>query len=1127
MAANNSATQRPDKQKIVFPPQSNSDELDALNAKRRSIKPIFVLMDDYTTETKESGNSQSHAHAALAYCACCRNVFPVDIDLVNIRPTWDRTGITFRDEREDDYTMEADPNYADNWSIDRLRCPDSNCESNAVIKQIINDGSIETKHSCGSSIQDVVVVPVTKSDEAPHRSWKLPRYESIQSRVVQNEKDGKISSIATQVYYDDVTVYPNRKKYIVKSAVSEILRFGEHSPIVTEQTFVKNEATGKFESSLTTDPTQAYDCYLTKHDAKSKQDVHGLTLRPPLEAANNTELCSKFNIRNHSYRGAEHHDRTRLISSIQDGHATVRSFDSDYHSRERLNADTEYARKLKMAKADAVSQYVKQYLTDIGTINSDNIDVYADLKSNNLYLSEHKMNEYGNVDYNDPAVNVSMSKMALYETLITKYPAAFEFACKQSDNEIMNAVCSSYRREINDKFAAVPAEEKEARLKNYPASGKARIFRKHVETMESLLTNCDDNILAEIRTAENADDMLRRLKFFAFGPANEKSPAPLKDTKIPTTMINRLAAVEGRNAGLALEAELKNQPGCDVGLPEIKERIKERKKSAQKAAEETMKNNIAVSDRIASGDKTAHYDESSTITSMTDSVKYYKGLKNEFENNPVGVANALYTVKKIAGSQGVTVEQAKELMDTCRGYAKKTHSNTVTIPPVIDSDAVSFLKTYTKAHGVDGLIELYRDPPRTNIFVDTIRMYSTSKSTMVLLPTDTVADSKEVVQSNFETYMRQNQNPETALQSAYIDFARPIQDRGLLGSKPFTGDNVKKYVDGMAVKMLYNSKMDSLAEFRKDHTVEETVAANGDDAKFCGITDNNLDAKLTSYAAEISNHTAKVFCDTGEPLFTAKSIDEIHNHLVDSGGAKEMISCDRYIDYTDEDRAMLNQAYDNPHGEGKISFRLLETGLDYVRTSGALRNCVARKDMHYFDKARQKQCYIVNMTDEVGEIKACIELKKSSGDYAFDCYQFYGPRNHQVESRYADIANKWIEDKHINIAPAHVRFGADDKVIEEGRGVTYNAGVYDEVTGRIIDNNTDDKIKHRRDTHMKTLYNNILPSPDPELNKNVVEMLAKNSEVGHIDRHNNMIKSLTEEKQTVRQEEEQYPALAF
>ena len=337
--------------------------------------------------------------------------------------------------------------------------------------------------------------------------------------------------------------------------------------------------------------------------------------------------------------------------------------------------------------------------------------------------------------------------------------------------------------------------------------------------------------------------------------------------------------------------------------------------------------------------------------------------------------------------------------------------------------------------------------------------------------------------------MMNHQNPQAALKTAYLDFVRPIQDHKLLDGAALTSDNVQKYVNGMARKMIYNYNMSCLSDYRKTHTAEDTFNDNKESIDVLRLTMESMDSKIKEYNDHISNHHVRTFCRDGCALFSSRSINEIHDHLVNTAGSKT-IPCGLTIDYTDEERNEFNQSYPNPNGDGQITFRLLETSIDYIRTASTLSNCVARTDTGYFERARKKTLYIVNMSDEVGETKACIELRPD-GNNGWNCYQFYGPNNNQVEGKYADVANQWIKDKNIDTSHAGINFGRDDERIRQRQGATYNELSYDDVTGELITNNNADSIQQRRDMHFKNLYNNVLPTPDEEFNNVIVNTIAK------------------------------------
>lgn len=128
--------------------------------------------------------------------------------------------------------------------------------------------------------------------------------------------------------------------------------------------------------------------------------------------------------------------------------------------------------------------------------------VMCDSSRNGMYLTEVK------ADSNEHNTEQNYDRKTKYLTLMTKYPAAFEYAAMRAHNRSVN-----YEFEQKRRAEADPEYTAKAPTDKY----KAKLMREELNFVAEQLTTCDDKVLQTIRESKDYDDMKNRLKAISLG----------------------------------------------------------------------------------------------------------------------------------------------------------------------------------------------------------------------------------------------------------------------------------------------------------------------------------------------------------------------------------------------------------------------------------------------------------------------------------------------------------------------------------------------------------------------------------------------------------------------------------
>lgn len=1070
--------------------------------------PIYILLDQTVDEIPGISDCRdSNGHAAKAFCSCCRKVFDIDVDLKELRK--DDNGRVIKTTMETNSLLSTDPDRK-NKSLGSIVCPDENCSSNEAIREFAeNAEGKEFSHSNATA----PLILVAKTPANPERTagcWNIPEYEIASRLTLVMGDDGKTpTNIMTDIYNNQTTVYTSGKIFTKMHQITEDMNLTQHETFIKSDVKVseRNADGAVAYKSVLSKPEiiKAYDCFVP-HEKKNSRGMpieeDDFAMHPLWDEASTPDPHAKTNMRNpvmHDIAPRSYY--IRHLDKNNNGDTIVRTRSQDIFGLHKpagnpeMSVESEqYIAQFKNAKRNLIDKVLEATLpTD--TINADNRHVYVNSKINGMYLAEHHPNHKDSDDISPD--ELSKAKMAQYETMITKYPAAFELACIQADDAILDHVCSKYRRSINDPAANVPEEEKKNGVKNLPDTVKAKIFREKVEAMSLMLTNVDDAVRHAVHDSKSADDLRKRMQFFAFGPATKDSPAALRDTIIPDEMFSRIIESKGKRAveKAVAEAKEKGETLSKTKRDEIRENAKadayvsivtrgvepDPNDKAHEAANELYKND----GESKKGGKKESKEERLT---NAPSIASAKSLRARFKKDPIGIANTFYTMYKLTNADTrITAETALDVLDTIDQRTKKSAIHTS--PAVHHRETLSFMKNYVKARGQAAMTDFYsKECPPPKLFNDTVKMYTGVKKDIVLMSNDAAGDYHITIKNNLRNYIANHSDKMHALQAAYGDFALYIKDHKLLEGKT-SPSGIKRYIDNLAGEIIYDDTMTKMTEFRKEHSAEETAAEFADAVKLYKFDPANIDTSLDEFKAKTEEESkAKAFISDDKPLFDV-SLKDMHKTLVECTGNKQSIPSNVPLHYTDQEREMFNQTYPNPNGEGIWQFKLLENSTEYIRTAAALHNCVARKDTGYFAKAERKDAYIVNFTDEVGKIQGCIEIKDHGS--RLSCAQFFSHHNMHLPTRFAKVAEQWLDER--NISHNGIYFNGDDERVremEQDDHGGWDVAAIDDVTGRQVSKASKKTDAELRQEYAKSIFPKGLPEPSPALNDALLKTIV-------------------------------------
>lgn len=193
-------------------------------------------------------------------------------------------------------------------------------------------------------------------------------------------------------------------------------------------------------------------------------------------------------------------------------HTALNANNNSYLVTETPNFDTNLIEPYMDPQYDATSmRKFNHYIRDIKLkVIEENFDlaepVMNDSSRNCMYLRDVKIDS---TERNTTHVDVRKDR---YMTLMTKYPAAFEYASIRAQSKSIN-----YEFEQKRKAEADPNYTAKAPTEKY----KAKLMRDELNLVAEQLCTCDDKVLATIRESKNYDDMKTRLRAISLGDISE------------------------------------------------------------------------------------------------------------------------------------------------------------------------------------------------------------------------------------------------------------------------------------------------------------------------------------------------------------------------------------------------------------------------------------------------------------------------------------------------------------------------------------------------------------------------------------------------------------------------------
>lgn len=332
-----------------------------------------------------------------------------------------------------------------------------------------------------------------------------------------------------------------------------------------------------------------------------------------------------------------------------------------------------------------------------------------------------------------------------------------------------------------------------------------------------------------------------------------------------------------------------------------------------------------------------------------------KSLRKNYNKNPLGIANIIYTAGTKIGFRDINhINQFVELADREVPILNSAFYNR-TMAPLHTRASIQFLKQYAKSHSPSQLI--------SDVYGVTTNPYGKEE--------------------------------------AKIDYSAVVRDAVLLF------DNCQKVGKICATKqetdeaMLYDTKKKISSMIKDENLSEDDIVTRfrprwGKDAEVCtklllrDLSENGeLEDKLYFYGRD------------GKPIFTNRTVNEIHNELSAKQGTVEKLAHgNREIPHTDEDRVRFNREI------GDYKFQLSPNTYDLIRTGEQMQICVGG----YGDMATSGHCHIVTMSNSNHEKVACIELDSMKQNLL----QFKAFRNTGIPVECVDAAKQWLRDADIN-----------------------------------------------------------------------------------------------------------------
>lgn len=450
-------------------------------------------------------------------------------------------------------------------------------------------------------------------------------------------------------------------------------------------------------------------------------------------------------------------------------------------------------------------------------------------------------------------------------------------------------------------------------------------------------------------------------------------------------------------------------------------------------------------------------------------VQFTKFIKNKMRQNPIGIANTIYTCHKIGLKDTDTIKKIIDLSERKpKKYARKPTIGYVPEPPTPDTirpirtrEEMSFMRNLSKTHTPDVFVNeengIYSDKKRYALLKECVIMYTHLLKSGVKLKDNTDDIVKEDMHNqhkrNIKAYLKTHSTTD-----AYIDFCETFGKQ--------TPQIINSYIEEI--------KFDNKIESEKDR-----IKAEIDEDGFYTVAEKyQTDKILPEYAEkciqrivlgeEQENKKAYITTRNGKPLFNNRTLDEIHEELsvINRHTVNENIDLDPY--YPEEIKNM-QQTYPCPDSAGEWTFHVHENSFDVIESSRQLHNCLGSSHIAGMTNGN---AFVMYMQNEDGQRVAAIELKQSSkNDYKYRVTQFQGDHDNALDERYAAVALQWLEDNNIEYRDCHdVQMFGTGASIYGDRDADYHNTEVDRVTNTLVRKGEVDKINKRRVERAKQLY---------------------------------------------------------
>lgn len=330
----------------------------------------------------------------------------------------------------------------------------------------VNESKVDTDISCPECHTKMetlgAVIPIAGAPMDGHvnknGAWIIP--EEITGRYLfeYRNEEGKLTRLDDNFMTRSTLIYPSGKEFHYNAEYSKANDLIKHAEMTTKTALIGSERTPVIASSA----VDVYEYAKAKTPMQKESPVHAR-----IGAKNGYfDPNSKPNF------------DTDIIECCMDPLYDTKSMTEFNHS----------VRGMKLKQ-------IEQAFTLPDPIMNDS-------SRNCMYLRDVKADS---TERNTTHVDERKDR---YMTLMTKYPAAFEFAAKRANDRAVN-----YEFEQKRKADADPNYTAKAPTDKY----KAKLMREEMSRMAEQLSTCDDKILQTIRESNGYTDMVSRLRAVSLG----------------------------------------------------------------------------------------------------------------------------------------------------------------------------------------------------------------------------------------------------------------------------------------------------------------------------------------------------------------------------------------------------------------------------------------------------------------------------------------------------------------------------------------------------------------------------------------------------------------------------------